>query len=85
MPSVGVSGGIFVSWKGSKFMGSLVSQNYFSIKIEFTSFFSGASFTLTIVYGPCTLDQKLKFISWFHNIDIDDEVDWIIMGDFNLI
>ena len=39
----------------------------------------------SLVYGPCTADRKRTFIEWFKDIQMPGDVDWIIMGDFNLI
>jgi endonuclease/exonuclease/phosphatase family metal-dependent hydrolase len=27
--------------------------------------------------------SRFAFISWFHNLDIQDNINWILMGDFN--
>lgn len=40
---------------------------------------------LTNIYGPSQADRKAEFIDWFSNIDMPDDKDWIIMGDFNFI
>ena len=40
---------------------------------------------LTCVYGPCTKEGKGLFLNWFQNIQMAPEVDWMILGDFNLI
>ena len=40
---------------------------------------------LTNVYGPCDTKGKHNFISWLKQIQMPDDVEWIIMGDFNLI
>lgn len=38
---------------------------------------------LTIVYGPCVEPARSAFVSWFHSLDIQDDINWILMGDFN--
>jgi hypothetical protein len=40
---------------------------------------------LTSIYGPCHAEEKDQFIDWFGNIDMPEDTDWIIMGDFNFI
>jgi hypothetical protein len=40
---------------------------------------------LTSIYGPCHAEGKDQFIDWFGNIDMPEDTDWIIMGDFNFI
>lgn len=40
---------------------------------------------LTSVYGPCDAQGKEAFMNWFDDIQMLDEVDWLIVGDLNLI
>lgn len=40
---------------------------------------------LTNVYGPCTTEGKTQFIEWFREIELADDIDWLVLGDFNLI
>jgi hypothetical protein len=40
---------------------------------------------LTVVYAPCTPLGKRTFLEWFRNIQMSPEIDWIVVGDFNLI
>lgn len=35
--------------------------------------------------GPCTTDRKRLFIDWFKNVPMPNDVDWSILGDFNLM
>jgi hypothetical protein len=37
------------------------------------------------VYGPSQAERKADFIEWFSNIDMPDNMDWLILGDFNFI
>lgn len=32
-----------------------------------------------------TPNKKEEFLNWFKNIQMDDKIDWLIMGDFNFI
>ena len=44
---------------------------------------SSESWTLVNVYGPCQEPRRTDFINWLHNLDIPDDENWILMGDFN--
>ena len=44
-----------------------------------------AHWILTNIYAPCSHPKKREFLQWFKNIDMPDAVDWLIVGDFNLI
>jgi hypothetical protein len=46
---------------------------------------SGDSWVLTNVYGSCIVQGRLDFLDWFSSIDMADDIDWLIVGDFNLI
>jgi hypothetical protein len=37
------------------------------------------------VYGPCDHERKLAFLDWLNNIQMPDEENWPIVGDFNLL
>jgi hypothetical protein len=84
LPSVGNSGGILVAWKSSVFHGSEIFQNNFAISVELCSALNNDSWILTSVYGPCTAEGKIAFISWFESIQMPDDMEWVIIGDFNL-
>jgi exonuclease III len=85
LPSVGASGGIITIWKSSLFSGSLVFSNAFAVSIEFLSRHDQSAWLLSNVYGPCTSDGKSVFLNWLKDIQINPEVDWLVVGDFNLI
>jgi hypothetical protein len=53
--------------------------------VEFVSVISEASWVLSNIYAPCTAEAKQRFLNWFHSVDMADDMDWIIVGDFNLI
>lgn len=72
-------------WKSNAFRGGLVFSNRFAISIEFTSKLNNESWLLTTVYAPCTLNGKREFLNWFRNIVMPEEVDWLIVRDFNLL
>ena len=50
-----------------------------------TSTLNNNSWILTIVYAPCTQAGKRSFLEWFMGIQMPDQIEWIIVGDFNLI
>jgi exonuclease III len=85
LPSVGASGGITTIWKSSLFSGSLVFSNDYAISIEFLSKHDQSAWLLTNVYGPCTSEGKINLLNWMKDIQISQEVDWLIVGDFNPI
>lgn len=60
-------------------------QNGFAQSVEFTSLQSRATWVLSNIYAPCTDEGKRDFIDWFKNIDMPDDIDWLVVGDFNLI
>jgi hypothetical protein len=55
------------------------------MSIEFVSTLSGAAWTLTNVYAPCNSEGRQPFLEWFNGIDMPEETDWLVVGDFNLI
>lgn len=62
----------------------MFSNNY-AISIEFTSLLSNENWILTSIYAPCTPAGKVNFLNWFGEIDMLDGMDWLVVGDFNLI
>lgn len=85
LPSQGASGGTVIIWKGAGFSGSLVFQNQYATTVELTSVLLGTQWFLTNIYAPCTTEGKREFLQWFSSIDMDNDADWLIVGDFNLI
>ena len=85
LPSNGASGGILVSWQGASFSGEVIFQNEYAVSISFTSHMNEDTWVLTTVYAPCTYEGKRQFLNWFHSIQMPDEINWLIVGDFNLI
>jgi hypothetical protein len=82
---LGASGGSIIIWKGSQFCGTLVSQNSYAQSVEFVCKLTDDCWILTNIYDPCTTESKSAFLQWFKDIDMSDEVKWLIVGDFNLI
>ena len=82
-PSVGNSRGILMGWNSSLFNGDIIESNKFSITVKFSSLHNGHHWFLTTVYGPCQGPDRNDFVLWLNNLQIDDTVNWMIMGDFN--
>lgn len=85
VPSVSASGGIITIWKSSVLDGVLAYQNEFAISVHFTSQFTDDDWLLTNVYGPSTYDRKREFVMWLKQIQMPAHVDWLLVGDFNLM
>lgn len=85
LPSVGASGGIITIWNSSILEGHLAFSNQFAISVDFKSKHNNTEWLLTNVYGPCTREGKIEFATWLKDIQIPDEVDWLLVGDFNLM
>lgn len=83
LPSIGLSGGVIIIWKSSLFHGSLIFQNAYAISVEFISKHNDAHWILTNVYAPCTYAGKHEFLQWFSDIQMPDDVNWLIVGDVN--
>jgi hypothetical protein len=83
--SIGASSGIITLWKSSRFSGQLIFNNRFALSIEMKSNISGASWILTNVYAPCSTDGREEFLAWMNSIDMPDDTDWLLVGDFDLI
>jgi len=79
-----LSGGSIIIWKSSIFSGSLVFQNEYASSVLLSSAHNNASWILTNIYAPCTPSGKKDFVEWFQNIQMPDNVYWLIVGDFNL-
>jgi exonuclease III len=85
LPSVGASGGLIIIWKSFHLLGSLAFSNDFAISVDFQSKYDQSEWVLTNVYGPCSPEGKQSFLHWLKNIEMPEDVDWMIVGDFNLI
>jgi hypothetical protein len=85
LPSIGASGGLIIIWNSSLFTGALAFQKEFSISVTFTCNLSMNSWILTNVYGPSQAEGKAYFTEWFTNIDMPEDMDCLILGDFNFI
>lgn len=84
-PSVGASGGLLIAWNDSYFQGQKVFENKFSLSIQFTSVYTEETWFLTNIYGPCLAEEKLEFLNWLNNIQTPDDVNWLMLVDFNYV
>jgi hypothetical protein len=55
------------------------------MSVEFISVMSGASWTLSNIYAPCTNEGRQRLLDLLHDMDMADDCDWLLVGDFNLI
>lgn len=85
-PSVGASGGLIVIWNSSSYQGNVVFTMPYGIRVDFISQSSpDDSWKLINIYGLCQGELRTEFVNWLHDLDIGDDENWIVMGDFNFI
>lgn len=82
-PSVGASGGILVCWVGAIFAANVICITRFAVIVKFFSKHSAESWTLVSVYGPCVDPDRSLFAQWLFDLQIPDNENWILLGDFN--
>lgn len=82
-PSEGASGGILICWVGAHFLANVLCITKSAIVVRFTSNHCGDVWTLVSVYGPCQEPDRSLFVQWLFDLDIPDNENWILMGDFN--
>jgi hypothetical protein len=51
--------------------------------VKFTSRHNNETWQLTTVYGPCQAPEREEFINWLNDLEIQDNDNWMILGDFN--
>ena len=56
---------------------------HFSITVNFTSIHNGDTWRLSNIYGPCDEPTRSAFINWFRNYEVDENINWLFLGDFN--
>ena len=72
-----------MEWNSSLFTGQIIHNLRFAVTVKFTSAHNNESWFLTSVYGPCQGPERDEFINWLNDLQIQDEDNWMIMGDFN--
>jgi hypothetical protein len=85
VPSVGASGGLIIIWQSSMFSGMVMHCTSFALSVYFTSVHNAQSLTIVNIYGPCDGENREVFIKWLFDLNIPDDEEWLIMGDFNFI
>jgi hypothetical protein len=85
IPSNAASGGLIIIWDSSMFSGMIMHYEPFAISVHFSSTQSSQSWTLVNVYGPCTGDLRDSFSEWLFSMNIPNDEDWLLVGDFNFI
>jgi hypothetical protein len=53
--------------------------------VDFQSKFDHSEWVLTNVYGPCLPNGKEFFLQWLKHIQMPEDIDWLIVGDFNFL
>ena len=84
IPSVGASGGLLILWCSAIFGGIVVTKLHFRITVNFTSIHNGDVWRLSNIYGPCDEPARSAFINWFRNCEVDENINWFFLGDFNV-
>jgi exonuclease III len=83
IPSNGSSGGILLIWNNASFRGEIIDKQQFGITVSFHSMHNSETWKLTTIYGPCDEPERTEFINWFRGHEIDEDENWIFLGDFN--
>jgi hypothetical protein len=50
-----------------------------------TSLHDNSNCVLTNIYGPCDSEGKRDFLECFGNVQMLEDVCWLVVGDFNLM
>lgn len=83
-PSVGASGGLLVAWRSNLSDGSLKLSTSYALAVQFTSKLNCAVWNLINIYGPCTNEGRVEFCDWLKSVDMEQDEDWILLGNFNM-
>jgi hypothetical protein len=82
-PAEGASRGILMGWNDTLFQGQVIFVSKFSIIVNFSSTQNAEQWRLTIIYGPCQGQERQEFVQWLNSLDIDDDMNWLLLGNFN--
>jgi len=72
-----------LGWNSSLFSGQIIHNLRFAITVKFTSTHNNESWNLTTVYGPCQGTERDDFVNWLNDLQIQDDENWMLIGDFN--
>lgn len=67
------------------FTGSPWHVSPFAVGISFSSTQLVDVWNLANVYGPCSGQEREDFSSWLFDLNIPDDENWLILGDFKFI
>jgi exonuclease III len=81
--SEGASSGLCVGLNNAIFSGEVLHSMKFAITIRFKATHNAEEWVLTNIYGPCSGQDRHNFINWLNSLNIDDDVNWMLIGDFN--
>ncbi|XBI19759.1 hypothetical protein VPH35_061205 [Triticum aestivum] len=84
MPSDGTAGGILVAWDSSYVLGQLVAAHRYHVTVRMSSTTSANSFLLTVVYAPCSGNDRAVFYEAVSSVATGAGLPWIVLGDFNM-
>ena len=85
IPSRDASGGIVTIWNSAVFTGTVLIEEDFALLIHFKSTQSAQMWTLVNIYGPCQGESRIEYTNWLLNLNIPNNEDWLLVGDFNYI
>jgi exonuclease III len=84
-PAVGTKGGILLLWNDAALDVQNIVIRRFSITATVTLRDCLSTFLLTTVYGPSRDNHKRDFLCELRRFKPDDDQNWLVLGDFNLI
>jgi hypothetical protein len=85
MPAAGTRGGIMLGWHTDFMEASNLELRRFLLSMTIRPTWMSVLFLLTMVYNPSDDVDKPEFLSELLSIMPNSSVQWIVLGDFNLI
>lgn len=85
LPAIGTRGGILLACDNSHFTLSDVLIKDFSLSATITIKDENIAWSITVVYGPQSEEQKVLFLEELQHLELCMNPAWLIIGDFNLI
>jgi hypothetical protein len=87
-PSEGASWGMLMGWNSAIFQlggggGGIIHLQIFN----HSSIHSSPQckiIEIIIVYGPCHGAERHEFVDWLNSLQIEEDNNWMLVGDFNL-
>jgi hypothetical protein len=81
VPADGTCGGIILAWRSDTLSVTTKHKGEFSITAEVQSLKDAKSWTVTSVYGPQEVADKVRFLQELTQIAATMQQPWIINGD----